>query len=358
MERLSWAIAAADLIRQDGCAVLVTICSVEGSAPRAAGTKMLIGRTMAAGTIGGGNLEFRAIEQGRKLLDRPDLPHLMQDYPLGPLLQQCCGGHVRLLLERLAASDLSWLEDITGHDTHAEAAFLETRLNGGAPRKLLRPASTSVLSTGDQATVFLGTGGKPVAGARPAKTSCAALLEHIPAALPTVILYGAGHVGQAIAHVLSITDFPVRWFDSRDDYAGRYGDLTAERLSDLSDTLATSPSSAIHLVLTHDHDLDYEIVRAVLHRGDFTFCGLIGSKTKRARFLRRLREDGVSEAAVSRLTCPIGIPELAGKTPATIAISTVSQLMQLDGVKQSAPVTARRSMHMNKRQKNPEPAHE
>lgn len=358
MERLSWVTTATDLVKQDGCAVLVTICSVEGSAPRDTGTKMLIGRAITVGTIGGGNLEFQAIEQGRKLLDRPDLPHLIQDYPLGPLLQQCCGGHVRLLLERLDASDLFWLGDISGQSHNAEAILLETRLDGRMPRKSLHRASETALSTGDQTAVFLARVGKPIAGARPPKTRCAALLEYIPAVLPTVMLYGAGHVGQAIAHILSITDFPVRWFDNREDYTGRHDALSAELLADLPEMLAACPDEAIHLIATHNHELDYEIVRALLKRGDFAFCGLIGSKTKRARFLRRLREDGIGKAAISRLTCPIGVPELTGKAPATIAISTVSQLMQLDCVKQSAPVPANRSMHKDESLTHPEPAHE
>jgi len=83
-------------------------------------------------------------------------------------------------------------------------------------------------------------------------------------------------------------------------------------------------------VLTHRHDLDLRIITAVLRRGDFAFAGLIGSQTKRARFLHRLEEQGLAADVLARLTCPIGLPGLTGKEPAVIAISVVAQLLQLD----------------------------
>jgi xanthine dehydrogenase accessory factor len=79
-------------------------------------------------------------------------------------------------------------------------------------------------------------------------------------------------------------------------------------------------------VLTHRHDLDLAITEAVLRRGDFGFLGLIGSKTKRARFLHRLEARGVAPEALARLSCPIGLPGITGKEPEVIAISVVAQL--------------------------------
>ncbi|MBI5940675.1 MAG: XdhC family protein, partial [Caulobacterales bacterium] len=83
------------------------------------------------------------------------------------------------------------------------------------------------------------------------------------------------------------------------------------------------------LILTHNHDLDYQLTRAALLAGQFQYCGLIGSDTKRARFLRRLREDGVPETAIARLTCPIGLPGLKSKAPEVIAVAVAAQLLQL-----------------------------
>jgi xanthine dehydrogenase accessory factor len=67
----------------------------------------------------------------------------------------------------------------------------------------------------------------------------------------------------------------------------------------------------------------------VLRRGDFRYLGLIGSASKRARFERRLRDGGIAQSDIDRLTCPIGVPGIPGKTPAEIAIGVAAQLLQV-----------------------------
>jgi xanthine dehydrogenase accessory factor len=79
--------------------------------------------------------------------------------------------------------------------------------------------------------------------------------------------------------------------------------------------------------MTHRHDLDEAITEAILRRGDAAFCGLIGSATKRARFLSRFEARGLNAAQLGRLTCPIGLPGIAGKEPAVLAVSVVAQLL-------------------------------
>ena len=88
-----------------------------------------------------------------------------------------------------------------------------------------------------------------------------------------------------------------------------------------------APPGAFFLVLTHEHALDLRIVEAILRRGDFAFCGLIGSKTKRAKFVHRLEERGVAAERIARLTCPIGIDGIAGKEPEVIAAGVIAQLL-------------------------------
>jgi xanthine/CO dehydrogenase XdhC/CoxF family maturation factor len=86
-------------------------------------------------------------------------------------------------------------------------------------------------------------------------------------------------------------------------------------------------ADAYGLVLTHDHALDYALVSAGLAGGGFGYFGVIGSKTKRARFMKRLRDDGFSEAVLTRLTCPIGLPHLKSKAPEVIAVSVAADLL-------------------------------
>jgi xanthine dehydrogenase accessory factor len=240
---------------------------------------------------------------------------------------------VRLLLERLDARDISWLEHIASMAAQPGEQVLETRLDRTGQRKTLHPRKDW---PHDLETGFLGHDACVLQDRRPTRDTCAVFFEKVKALPPTVMLFGAGHVGQAIAHILSISDLSVRWFDSRQDYSGTRSGVDISQLTDPEDTIEMAPPAAIHLVLTHDHELDYRLIRAILQRGDFAFCGLIGSATKRARFIRRLREDGVPQAAISRLTSPIGLPEVSGKAPATIAVSVAGQIMQMTDDRVSA----------------------
>ena len=97
---------------------------------------------------------------------------------------------------------------------------------------------------------------------------------------------------------------------------------------DVIEAVDAARDSAFHLVMTHSHQLDLALCEAVLRRGDFAYLGLIGSATKRARFEHRLREGGLDDAALARLTCPIGVPGITGKSPPEIAVAVAAQLLQ------------------------------
>jgi xanthine dehydrogenase accessory factor len=144
-------------------------------------------------------------------------------------------------------------------------------------------------------------------------------------------LYGAGHVGRAIVTLLAGIDCRVQWIDERDsEFPPRPLPPHIERLcvEPVEAEVAQAPSGAHYLVLTHSHDLDLRITEAILRRGDFAYLGLIGSRTKRARFVHRFEERGVPAEAIGRMTCPIGVPGIAGKEPEVIAVAVVAQLLQ------------------------------
>jgi len=142
---------------------------------------------------------------------------------------------------------------------------------------------------------------------------------------PPVFVFGAGHVGQAVSAALSPLPFAVRLYDNRNDKI--IGEVLS--YSHGQDAISSAPKNTYFLIMTHDHSLDYELVSAVLKRGDFAFLGLIGSKTKKARFMSRLKKHGFAEAQLSRLTCPIGIERIQGKEPEIIAASVAAQLLQI-----------------------------
>ncbi len=247
--------------------VLVTVAETKGSAPREAGTVMWVTDTGAEGTIGGGNLEYQAIQQARILLADVEKKRTTQTYPLGPLLEQCCGGSVVLTLEKMNADRARASRD----------AALNARVRY------------------------------------------------------PLYMFGAGHVGKAVYAALKPLPFNVYWVDARDDEFPPVTEphVITDHASEPVDVVKSAGAQALYLIFTHSHQLDYEITKAVLARGDALYCGLIGSKTKRARFENRLlREKVVDENGLSALTCPIGVPGINGKEPEIIAASVAAELLQ------------------------------
>lgn len=144
-------------------------------------------------------------------------------------------------------------------------------------------------------------------------------------------LYGAGHVGRAIVALLAGIDCRVWWIDEREDEFPPGAEPPHIRrvcVEPVEAEVAQAPPGASFLVLTHSHDLDLRIAEAILRRGDFGFFGLIGSRTKRSRFVHRFEQRGLPGDTIARMTCPIGVPGITGKEPAVIAVAVVAQLLQ------------------------------
>jgi xanthine dehydrogenase accessory factor len=284
---------------------MISIVATEGSAPRGAGTRMLVWPDRQEGTIGGGQLELRAVEQARAVLAHPRGTWRVQDYPLGPLLGQCCGGRVRLLVEHLDPDALGWLPDAE------PGRMLETVLEERAVRRAVHLRETATRQT--------------ARGARPTR-----MVEPVAERPRPFYLFGAGHVGQAIARHVTGLPLQLAWFDTRPEQ-GAIDGVTVVDAETVADCLADAPGDAAVAILTHDHPLDYHLVHAALSGKPLAFVGLIGSATKIARFRSRLKADGVSDEALARLTAPIGLPGVRGKEPDVIAIAVLAQLLTLRG---------------------------
>jgi xanthine dehydrogenase accessory factor len=226
---------------------------------------------------------------------------------------------VRLLIERIDARDVGWLADASRCRELNQTFEIRTRL---APRGLQK----SVAPVGDRCdarpAVVVNGGAARAREARPMDGD--EIVESQTAAEPELLLFGAGHVGQAIARALAPLPFRVSWYDSREEMA----DLPGVTLlaPDIQAEIARAGGDYT-LVVTHDHAIDYALVSAALAGPGLGYLGLIGSRTKRARFLARLRADGFTEATLARLTCPIGIPELHDKAPEVIAVSVAADLL-------------------------------
>ncbi len=302
-------------------AMILSVVATRGSAPRGPGAHMLVTPTDQAGTIGGGNLEFTAIADARRLLAAGATTAELRHYALGPALDQCCGGIVRLLFTPLAPELAPLLE--------AEPVrFLRVPLGGGTPM----PVAGADAPSGEAPVLCLDREGRPLDAARAPLEEIAGVMLTLVPARPRLYMFGAGHVGCALAHILALLPLEVRWIDARPGVFPQTlpANVTAVPVPDWKGEVDAAPPGALYLVFTHSHPLDYEITAAILARGDARYCGLIGSETKRARFVRRFREEaGLSEAAIGRLVCPIGLGGPPGKAPEVIAIGVASELLHI-----------------------------
>lgn len=261
-----------DLLAAGAPLVLAEVGATRGSAPRDAGAWMLVAAEAVAGTIGGGQLEYMAIDRARVMLRR-GLASEAMEVPLGPAIGQCCGGHVSL---RLTPVD-KW----TAH-------MLEARI------------------------------------------------EAEEAALPEVLVFGAGHVGRALAAALLLLPVRVKLIDQRVAELALAAPAVPTTLSPLpeAEVAAAAPGSAF-VILTHDHALDFLVTAAALDRGDAAYVGMIGSETKLARFRSWRKRTGARGDPAAGLTCPIGGPS-GDKRPAVIAALVAAEIIGRLGSPQAA----------------------
>jgi xanthine dehydrogenase accessory factor len=298
-----------EAIEAEGSAALVTLARVEGSSPREAGVRMVVRPSGGFhGTIGGGTLEFAALEAANEALRKGRGPARRRSLALGPELGQCCGGRVEWRVETFDKRDL---------DDLSALAIAE----GGAPATL-----SAVLGADGRVQRTLGSS---VSERRLARLADESWTEPLGVLGRAVYLFGAGHVGRALALALAPLPFAVRWIDPRRDAfpAHTPANVTLIHAPEPSAELASAPDNALVVVITHSHALDLEIVAEALRVERFGYVGLIGSATKRARFLSQMRAAGLTGVQLARLVCPIGVSGLESKDPAVIAASTAAQLL-------------------------------
>jgi xanthine dehydrogenase accessory factor len=248
-------------------AMLVSVQATRGSVPRKKGAWMAVFMRGMVGTIGGGHLEFQALAEARQQLAGAPGESLMR-YALGPSLGQCCGGDVQVRFARVAATDLTDLKQ------------------------------------------RLDVPGAPVA------------------------LFGGGHVGHALVKVMGNLPLSVNWIDSRDEVFPDQvpANVVCEHSDPVQGAVASLAPGAQVLIMSFSHAEDLEVVAACLlrqrGRGDVPYIGLIGSRTKWAAFKHRLAARGFSEEELAHVTCPIGVPGIAGKAPEVIAVAVAAQILQ------------------------------
>ena len=250
---VNWVQAVQQLQEQGEDYVLLTLLGSRGSTPRESGTKMVVSADANFGTIGGGHLEFKAMEIAANMLNGADDQQKIEYFPLGPALGQCCGGSTTVLFE----------------------SFKGSKLN--------------------------------------------------------IMLFGAGHVGLALTGILQQLPCKLHWVDNRDSL---HPELLPTNIIPVisenpADEVAEMPPGSYFLIMTHNHQLDYEILEAVLKRGDARYVGLIGSDTKWRRFKMRMEHRGHTAEFYQQVHCPVGLAEVPGKRPIEVAVSVAGELIAI-----------------------------
>ena len=335
----AWSLVA-EMLGTHGRCALVTVVDVRGSAPREVGARMVIGPDGGfRGTIGGGELEWRAIGAARDALSREAPVATLDRFALGPDLGQCCGGSVRVLTE---VFDRDRLDEVRAFAVREAAGPFMTRgrIAPGRVERII--AHDTGLEATDSATdigggSFVERAGGEVARAESSRAGAAVALEADGVIVErfsdlrrAVWLFGAGHVGRALILALAPLPFDITWIDEREDAfpAAVPANVRPMQSADAASELARAPSGALVVVMTHSHPLDLAIVHAALAAERFGYVGLIGSASKRARFTRRLREAGIEKARIAELVCPVGMPSIRSKLPVAIAAGIAAQLLE------------------------------
>jgi xanthine dehydrogenase accessory factor len=290
--------ALAQAVRQHGRVIRVVIAAHDGSAPRETGTAMLVWSGGQSGTIGGGALEHMATLAARAQTQVISVARI----PLGPTLGQCCGGAVTLVSEVYTEANLP------------EGPIVARSLDGTDMPLAVRRALASARNQGTIPETQLVQGW---------------LIEPVTAPTRALWIWGAGHVGRAIATMMApLPGLSITWVDVASD---RFPEVVPEGATilpapDPAAAVVLAPQNAEHLILTFSHILDLELCHRLLAHG-FSRCGLIGSATKWARFRSRLSALGHTPDSIARITCPIGDPAL-GKHPQAIALGVASAFLK------------------------------
>jgi len=321
-----WIDELSDLTAANEDVVMVTIAGIRGSAPREVGARMIVTSSEGIGTIGGGQLEHECTRIAVGMLGS-DENSGVRTFPLGAAMGQCCGGVVDVLFEPMATGLPEWLRDLRALHGQREKAALLTHI--GSKTKLVISTDrryeheTLPNAVAERALEML------VAGDRGERVDDW-FIDTIIGTDFNVAVFGAGHVGTAVVAAISRLDCNIRWVDSRRDiFRSTPSNVRAIESPEPALEVAAMPAGSLYLVMTHSHAIDFEICDRILRRRDVEYCGLIGSRSKRRRFEKRYRQQGMQQEVFDRLTCPIGVDGISGKKPAEIAIAAAAEVLQV-----------------------------
>jgi xanthine dehydrogenase accessory factor len=315
-----WIEELSDLTAAGDAAVLVTISGIRGSTPRETGAKMIVTARETIGTIGGGQLEHQCTHIAAGLLGGKETPTTRR-FPLGPALGQCCGGVVDVLFEPVGSGLPGWLRDLRALHGQRQPSVLVTATESAMKFVVSTDNVFGIDEGACHAAVVDEARGLLQGGAAAVKDGM--FYEPVLGSDFNIAVFGAGHVGVAVVNLLSGLDCNI------DIFRATPRNVKTIETSEPALEVAAMPPSSYYLVMTHSHPLDFDICDRILRRGDAAYCGLIGSLTKRRRFEKRFRQQGLPQSAVEHLVCPIGVTGISGKKPVEIAIAVAAEILRV-----------------------------
>jgi xanthine dehydrogenase accessory factor len=321
-----WIEELSDLAAAGEPVVLVTVAGIRGSAPREPGARMIVTATETIGTIGGGQLEYQCTRIAVDMLDGEEIPALRK-FPLGASMGQCCGGVVDVLFEPLVSGLPEWLRDLRSLHGQRQPAVVVSGTDAAIHFVVTADAVFGAGNLDQSATIVEQA--RDVLERRETQIIGAMFFNAIVSSDFNIAVFGAGHVGTAVVNALSGLDCNIRWIDNRRNvFRSTPRNVRAIEAAEPALEVAALPPGSCYLVMTHSHPLDFEVCDRVLRRQDAAYCGLIGSVSKRRRFEKRFRQQGLSQAEIDKLVCPIGVDGISGKKPAEIAIAAAAEVLR------------------------------
>ncbi len=330
--------------------VLLTIISTKGSTPCSNGDKIVFsGAESVFGSIGGGNLEFKALSFAEELLSLNSNGTYLKKYPLGASLGQCCGGYVNVMFESFIQSDAtnSWIETVSNLlqdnedfivativDSNPEIEFNSKKfvyLDGNLSPIIDDKKISSLITKSAKDLLLLSDSPTIVQFENQSGALTEVCFEKVlTSEVQPVVIFGAGHISRALMPILINLPIKIYWVDDRAEQFDKYqGDTSQIDIicDDFVQSIPDLPDSSYCLVITYSHQIDFEICEKMITQNNFSYLGMIGSEIKGKKFRDRFHQKNYSEEVIDKFICPIGDKQKFLKSPAAIAVTIAMDLI-------------------------------
>ena len=350
----SWLKPVSNAISLNNAFVLLTVIETKGSTPCSRGDKIVFaGGRSIFGSIGGGNLEFKALGFAKNLLSVKINTIHLEKYPLGATLGQCCGGYVKVMFESFVETDsspknfFSWVDTAVSLIEKNQDFVITTLINKHSEKehsyqKFIYSSDNNVVFSSESelskeihdsvSDLMSASEGPSVIEFKDESglLTEVCLEKVVCSEIQAVAVFGAGHISRALMSIITKLPINIYWIDDRPLQFEQYKDDTSQIniiCDDFSAGLIDLPDNAYCLVITYSHQIDFDICEQIISKNKFSYLGMIGSAIKGKKFRDRFLQKGYPEKTVDKFTCPIGEKQKFLKSPTAIAVTIAMDLI-------------------------------